>query len=94
MAGLIGIRKRAYSVQRSPTLNTVLMVEAALRKAEGVLTVAGLKKQLPKQVMHQTLMTILDYLDYSGKIAFHDNKVLWVFKEKSKLKETEGLKVR
>ena len=52
------------------------------------------KKILPKQVMHQTLMAVLDYLEYSGKIVFHDNKILWTFKPKSKLKNEKGLRVR
>lgn len=93
-AQIVGIKNRKYSVQRSPTLNTVLMVEDVLKNAEGVMSVAELRRKLPKQVMHQTLIAVLDYLDYSGKIAFRDSKVLWVFKEKSRLREKEGLKVR
>lgn len=93
-AQIVGIKNRKYSVQRSPTLNTVLMVEDVLKNAEGLMNVAELRRKLPKQVMHQTLMAVLDYLDYSGKITFHCNKVLWIFKEKSRLRETEGLKVR
>ena len=88
------IRKRNYSEQRSPTLNTVLMVEASLRKAGEVLTIGKLKRILPKQVMHQTLMAIIDYLEYSGKLIVHDDKVLWAFKPQSKLKKTHGLAVR
>lgn len=88
------IRKRNYSEQRSPTLNTVLMVEATLRKAGEVLTIGKLKRILPKQVMHQTLMAIIDYLEYSGKLIVHDDKVLWAFKPQSKLKKTQGLAVR
>ena len=88
------IRKRNYSEQRSPTLNTVLMVEATLRKAGEVLTIGKLKRILPKQVMHQTLMAIIDYLEYSGKLIVHDDKVLWAFKPQSKLKKMQGLAVR
>ncbi len=88
------IRKRNYSEQRSPTLNTVLMVEATLRKAGEVLTIGKLKRILPKQVMHQTLMAIIDYLEYSGKLIVHDDKVLWAFKPQSKLKKTQGLAAR
>jgi len=91
---LIQIRKRNYAEQRSPTLNTVLMVEETLQRAEVVMTVAELRRRLPKQVMHQTLVAILDYLDFSGKITYHDNRVLWTFKPKSRLKETRGLRVR
>ena len=88
------IRKRNYSEQRSPTLNTVLMVEATLRKAGEVLTIGKLKRILPKQVMHQTLMAIIDYLEYSGKLIVHDDKVLWAFKPQSKLKKMQGLAAR
>jgi hypothetical protein len=86
--------KKKYPAQRSATLNTVLMVEATLKKAEGVLTVAELKRRLPKQVMHQTLVGILDYLEYSGKITLHEDEVLWMFNEKSVLKKGRGLRVR
>jgi len=88
------MKKRDYSEQRSPTLNTVLMVEGTLSKAEEVLTIGKLKRMLPKQVMHQTLMAVIDYLEYSGKIIVHDDKVLWAFKPQSKLKKMQGLVVR
>ena len=80
------MKKRDYSEQRSPTLNTVLMVEGTLSKAGEVLTIGKLKRMFPKQVMHQTLMAVIDYLEYSGKIIVHDDKVLWAFKPQSKLK--------
>ena len=88
------MKKRDYSEQRSPTLNTVLMVEDTLMKAGEVLTVGKLKRMLPKQVMHQTLMAVIDYLEYSGKIVVHDDKVIWAFKPQSKLKKMQGLVVR
>ncbi len=88
------LKKRNYSEQRSPTLNTVLMVEDTISKADEVLTIGKLKRILPKQVMHQTLMAIIDYLEYSGKIVVHEDKVLWTFKPESKLKKMQGLIVR
>ena len=88
------IKKRDYSEQRSPTLNTVLMVEETLIKAGELLTIGKLKRILPKQVMHQTLMAVIDYLEYSGKIVFHNDKILWTFKPQSKLKKMQGLVVR
>ena len=72
------MKKREYSEQRSPTLNTVLMVEDTLRKAGEVLTIGKLKRVLPKQVMHQTLMAVIDYLEYSGKIIIHDHQMLFL----------------
>ncbi|MBS3144285.1 hypothetical protein J4208_01745 [Candidatus Woesearchaeota archaeon] len=83
----IKLRKREYSEQRSPTLNTLLMVEETLMNADEMLTIAELKRRLPKQVMHQTLMSIIDYLEYSGKIIVHDEKVLWTYNNNSKLRK-------
>ncbi|NCS71428.1 MAG: hypothetical protein GW780_04680, partial [Candidatus Aenigmarchaeota archaeon] len=40
-------------LKQGPTLNTVIMVEEALKNMdESVITVAGLKKILPKQINH------------------------------------------
>jgi len=94
MSQEILIRKRGYSEQRSPTLNTVLMVENTLKKLGEVITIGNLKRILPKQVMHQTLMAIIDYLEYSGKIVIYDDEVLWTFKPESKLKKVKGLIVK
>ena len=70
------------------------MVEDTLQKADSLISVAELKRKLPKQVMHQTVIAILDYLAYSGKIVFSDDKVLWTFNPQSKLKKMKGLDVR
>ena len=77
---------KIYSEKRSPTLNTVMMVEETLQNQEEVISIASLKQILPKQVMHQTLMAVLSYLEYSGKITLSNRKVLWTFKPQSKLK--------
>ena len=71
----------------SPTLNTVLMVEETLKNSGELLTVAELKRRLPKQVMHQTLLQILDYLQWSGKIVIGTKGILWVFTERKELNE-------
>jgi hypothetical protein len=69
----------------SPTLNTVLMVEETMKNSGELLTVAELKRKLPKQVMHQTLLQILDYLQLSGKILIGTKGMLWVFAERKEL---------
>lgn len=69
----------------SPTLNTVLMVEETLKNAEEPITVAELKRRLPKQVMHNTLIQILNYLQISGKIIIGTKGILWVFTERNEL---------
>ncbi|MBI2151424.1 hypothetical protein HYU21_01715 [Candidatus Woesearchaeota archaeon] len=84
MAGTIPIFEKE-KVIHSPTLNTVLMVEETLKNMGELITVAELKRKLPKQVMHQTLLQILDYLQFSGKIIIGTKGVLWVFTERSEL---------
>ena len=73
---------KASQVQlmHSPTLNTVLMVEKALQEAGELLKVAELKRRLPRQVMHNTLLQVLDYLQASGKIVIGTKGVVWVYK--------------
>lgn len=73
------------SVGHSPTLNTVLMVEKTLKESGKLLSVAEIKRRLPKKIMHQTLITILDYLQISGKILIGTKGILWIYTEKKEL---------
>ena len=54
---------------RSPTLDTVLMVEKTIDKYSGEYNRTELWKKLPKKVMWQTYLLILDYLQDINKIA-------------------------
>ena len=84
-----------YSLQHSTTLNTVLMIEKTLKDAKEVLTLAELKRKLPKKVMHQTLLRVLDYLQLSGKIIIGTKGILWIYTERKELNKliSEGLEV-
>lgn len=66
-------------MEHSPTLNTVLMVEDTLKNMnESVITIAELKRKLPKQVNHNTLKIILEYLEESNKIAVSMKGITWI----------------
>ncbi len=82
----IQIRKKESFVH-SPTLSTVLMVEDILKDARQLMTVAEIKRKLPRKVMHQTLLQILDYLQLSGKIIIGTKGVLWIFAERKEIEE-------
>ena len=70
-----------------PTLNTVIMVEETLKKSEeGIISVAELKRELPRKVNHNTLMLILQYLEYSNKIAVTLKGVTWIHNTNKNLK--------
>jgi len=55
---------------RSPTLDTVLMVERFIETNSGEFNRTEIWKNLPKKVMWQTFLVILDYLENINKIAF------------------------
>ena len=73
--------------EHAPTLTTVLMVEDTLKEAREVITLAELKRRLPRKVMHGTLVQIIDYLQMSGKIILGTKGVLWIFTERKELNE-------
>jgi len=78
--------KEREKLAHSPTLNTILMVEETLKNGD-LMTLAELKMKLPKKVMHQTLLQILDYLQLSGKIIIGTKGILWIFTERKELNE-------
>jgi len=71
----------------SPTLESVLMVEKTIRKYSQEYGKYQLWKKLPKKMMYQTYLTILDYLLHSGKIMIdkRDGIIFWTY-------DPEGIK--
>lgn len=67
--------------RHSPNLNTILMVENVLKSSSEPISVAKLKRKLPKKVMHNTLLQILDYLQLSKKIFITTQGLVWIFEE-------------
>ncbi len=74
-------------LRHSPTLNTVLMIEDVLKSMREIITIAELKRRLPKQVMHQTLIQVLNYLQLSGKILIGTKGILWIFAERKEIED-------
>ena len=60
-------------IARSPTLQTVLMVEKFIEENSGEYRKTDLFKNLPKKVMWQTFQVIMEYLENIHKIAY-DNE--------------------
>ena len=62
-----------------PTLNTVIMVEKTLKNSnDSIVSVAELKRNLPRQVNHNTLLLILHYLEQSNKIITSLKGITWI----------------
>ena len=83
-------------VEHSPTLNTVFMVEETLKNmGESVISVAELKRKLPKQINHNTLKLILEYLEESNKIAVTMKGITWIHNANPNIRKAikEGLEL-
>jgi len=79
--------EQVQRLEHAPTLNTVLMVENALQNMkESVVSVAELKRILPKQVNHYALKAILEYLEESNKIAVTMRGITWIYNPNPRLR--------
>ena len=78
---------------RSPTLETVLMIERAIEQSSGAHNRTALWKLLPKKVMWQTYLVVIDYLERSNKIVTDsEGKIVWIWNPAFIRKlEAEGL---
>ncbi len=77
-----------HRFEHSPTLNTVIMVEEVLKNIdESVITIAELKRLLPKKVNHNKLKTILRYLEESNKILVTVDGITWIFNSNSNIRK-------
>ena len=67
-------QKKPYSISnsiaRSPTLQTVLMVEKFIKDNSGEFKKTELFNNLPKKVMWQTFQVIMEYLESNLKIVY------------------------
>ena len=85
MSKAIAIQK----IKPSPTLSTILMVEDVIKNAKSsIISIPEIKRSLPKQVNHNTLKTILEYLEESGKIVVTLKGITWVQNMSPKLRES------
>ena len=82
-------------LKQSPTLNTVIMVENTLKQMDSMITVAELKRKLPRKVNHNMLKVILEYLEDGNKIAVSMKGITWIHNTNRELRKaiSEGLEV-
>lgn len=73
-------KEKETKTLHQPRLDTVLMVEETIKEHSAEFGKFQLWRNLPKSVMYQTFLRILDYLEYSNKIAYDkEGKVGWIF---------------
>lgn len=79
--------RKKLQIIHYPRLDTVMMIEDAIRSAKEYPTKAELLRHLPKKVMYQTFNLVLEYLQISNKIIVtKDGRIVWVFADNEKLK--------
>ena len=69
-----------------PSLKTVLMVEKVLRESDLAISRAELKRRLPKEVMHQTLNLIIEFLEERGMIVDTHKGIVWIYNPSPKIR--------
>jgi hypothetical protein len=69
-----------------PSLKTVLMVEKVLKEADLAISRTELKRRLPKEIMHQTLNIILEFLEERGMIADTHKGIVWIYNPSPKIR--------
>ncbi len=80
--------KARTSVLHYPRLDTVLMIEDAIKNAKDYPKRTELWKKLPRKVMYQTYKVVIEYLIKSNKVMLtKDDKLVWVFADNKKLKK-------
>lgn len=81
---------------RSPTLQTVLMVEKFIDDNSGEYKKTELFKNLPKKVMWQTFQIIMEYLESTHKIAYdREGYVVYIWNPEfyHKIKDSPEIKL-
>jgi len=88
-------RIKHYTV-RSPTLQTVFMVEEFIKENSGEYKKTELFEKLPRKVMWGTFQVIIKYLEETYKIIFEKNGIvtyIWNPKFYEKIKNRQEIKL-
>jgi hypothetical protein len=77
-----------------PRLDTILMVENAIKGSGSYPTRKQLWEVLPKKIQYQTFNRILTYLESSNIIICDGRKIVWIFPDNPKLQELLQISVK
>ncbi len=100
MQNQINKSKKSYveknSIARSPTLQTVLMVEKFIDDNSGEFKKTELFNKLPKKVMWQTFQVIMEYLESTFKIVYDkEGYIVYIWNPEfyEKIKDRPAIKI-
>jgi len=93
-------KSRSYmegnDIARSPTLQTVLMVEKFIDDNSGEYKKTDLFRNLPKKVMWQTFQVIMEYLENINKIGYdREGYIVYIWNPEffKKIKDRPAIKL-
>ena len=79
-------RSKASKGDHSPTLETIVMVESAIKNSNVPPSKVQLWRSLPRKMMYQTFTAVLEYLEASNKIMLDKKgRIVWVAVDNPKL---------
>ena len=84
------------NIARSPTLQTVLMIEKFIEDNSGEFKKTELFRSLPKKVMWQTFQVVIEYLQNINKIAIdNEGYVVYIWNPRLylKVKDKPAIKI-
>jgi len=94
------VSKKSYmetnEIARSPTLQTVIMVEKFIEEHSGEYKKTELFNNLPKKVMWQTFQVVMEYLGSIYKIVYDkEGYVVYIWNPDfyNKIKNRKGIKL-
>ncbi len=70
------INKNVERIFRSPTLETVKMVEMTIKKNSGEFKKTQIWEKLPRKIMWPTYLIVLDYLENINKIITDNEGII------------------
>jgi len=92
MVSELNIPQMFENVFSYPQLDTILMVEKFIEEHSAMFKRKALWNSLPKKMKYQTFKVILDYLQYSNKVAIDsEGKIVWIGYESTLLKNSVDL---
>jgi len=71
-----GKNRRIENLFRSPTLETVKMVEKTIKDNSGEFKKTQIWEKLPRKIMWPTYLTILNYLEEINKIIIGEDGII------------------
>lgn len=93
---MLTLMKNKEKFVRSPTLDTVLMIEKTIDERSGELNRTELWKILPRKVMWQTYLIVLEYLQSINKVAIDSERkigYIWNPRFAKKISKMKAIKV-